>query len=42
MNASNAARPIRRPASLPQTDARGVRVPTGADSSLFGGWGIRF
>jgi hypothetical protein len=23
-------------------ETRGVRLPTGADSKLFGGWGVRF
>jgi len=26
----------------PETEHRGVRIPVGADSRLFGGWGVRF
>jgi hypothetical protein len=39
-----AARPIRRPIAAPvaEADRRGVRLPAGADSKLFGGWGVRF
>ncbi len=37
------ARPIRRPAPAAlETDRRGVRLPQGADTKLFGGWGVRF
>jgi len=43
MNASHvAARPIRVPQAEPAGDRRGVRLPPGADSKLFGGWGVRF
>ncbi len=35
-------RPIRRPQPLAEADRRGVRLPAGADSTLFGGWGVRF
>jgi hypothetical protein len=36
------ARPVRLPAPEPAGDRRGVRLPAGADSKLFGGWGVRF
>jgi hypothetical protein len=34
---SRPARPV-----APEIEHRGVRLPTGADSRLFGGWGVRF
>lgn len=33
---------VRRPVQPPDTDRRNVRLPVGADSKLFGGWGVRF
>ncbi len=37
-----ATRPARPAASPTADDRRGVRLPQGADSQLFGGWGVRF
>jgi hypothetical protein len=37
-----AIRPVRRPQPDLDTYRRGVRLPIGADSKLFGGWGVRF
>jgi hypothetical protein len=37
-----AARPIRFPLPGADRDRRAVRLPVGADSKLFGGWGVRF
>jgi len=37
-----AARPVRLPVPEPASDRRAVRLPLGADSKLFGGWGVRF
>lgn len=34
--------PVRRPVPLLDADRRGVRLPQGIDSKLFGGWGVRF
>jgi hypothetical protein len=34
--------PVRRPLPNADGDRRGIRLPAGADSKLFGGWGIRF
>jgi hypothetical protein len=36
------ARPVRRPAPIPAAEHHVVRLPAGADSRLFGGWGVRF
>jgi hypothetical protein len=36
------ARPVRVLVPEPAGDRRGVRFPPGADSKLFGGWGVRF
>jgi len=36
------ARPIRRPQLASAADHHSVRLPVGADSKLFGGWGVRF
>jgi hypothetical protein len=36
------AGPVRLPQLEPAGDRRGVRLPAGADSKLFGGWGVRF
>ncbi len=33
--------PIRRPVALSEPERR-VRILTGADGKLFGGWGVRF
>ncbi len=33
--------PVRRPSNI-DGGRRGVRLPAGTDSKLFGGWGIRF
>jgi hypothetical protein len=37
-----AARPVRPVPPVFESDRRGVRLPAGADSRLFGGWGVRF
>ncbi len=37
-----AARPVRLPLAVADRDRRAVRLPVGADSKLFGGWGVRF
>ncbi len=39
---SSTIRPVRRPLPVADREHRGVRLPTGADSKLFGGWGVRF
>jgi hypothetical protein len=37
------ARPtVRQPAPSISPDHHGVRVPAGANGSIFGGWGVRF
>ena len=33
---------IRQPEPAQPRESRGVRLPAGADSKLFGGWGVRF
>jgi hypothetical protein len=38
-NAPRLARPV---APAANSDRRAVRLPVGADSKLFGGWGVRF
>jgi hypothetical protein len=39
---TSAPRPVRRPFPAADREHRAVRLPAGADSKLFGGWGIRF